>query len=200
MSLMTALPRNEWVEIGVVARAHGVRGWVRVRLADPGSESLSSVKEVALGDPGRRVRLLGAEADAAGYRVHIEGIEDRDAAEALRGTPILVERRALPEPEAEEIYVADLIGCVVVDLEGRELGRVRAVHNWGAQELLAVALADGEEALVPMVEGIVTEVDVEGRRIVCDPPEGLLDLNRAPDRGVGGRAGAKDEAKAKSKR
>lgn len=192
---MTALPRKEWVEIGVVARAHGVRGWVRVRLADPGSESLSSIKEVALGDPGRLVRLLEAEADATGYRVLLEGIEDRDAADALRGTSILVPRRALPEPEAEEVYVADLIGCVVVDLEGRELGQVRAVHNWGAQELLAVALADGEEALVPMVEGIVTEVNVEGRRIVCDPPEGLLDLNRGSDRGPSGGGLAKGEVK-----
>jgi 16S rRNA processing protein RimM len=194
---MTALPRKEWVEIGVVARAHGVRGWVRVRLADPASESLSAVTEVALGDPGRRARLLEAEADAAGYRVRLEGIEDRDAAEALRGTPILVARGALPEPGAEEIYVADLIGCVVVDAEGRELGQVQAVHNWGAQELLAVALPDGQEALVPMVEGIVTEVDVEGRRIVCDPPEGLLDINRVPARGTEGRPGDKDEAKAK---
>ena len=196
---MTALPRSEWVEIGVVARAHGVQGWVRVRLSDPDSESLSSLKEVALGEPGRRVRLLGAEADAAGYRVHFEGIEDRDAAEALRGTRILVARTALPEPEEEEIYVADLIGCIVIDLEGRELGQVRAVHNWGAHELLALALADGEEALVPMVEGIVTEVDVEGRRIVCDPPEGLLDLNRGGSQGAGGRPKAKKEAKAKAK-
>jgi 16S rRNA processing protein RimM len=177
---MTALPRNEWVEIGVVARAHGVRGWVRVRLADSGSESLSLVNEVALGEPGRRVRILEAEADAAGYRVRFEGIEDRDAADALRGTHILMARTALPELGTEEIYVSDLVGCAVVDLEGRELGQVRAVHNWGAQELLALKLADGEEALVPMVEGIVMEVDVEGRRIVCDPPEGLLELNRGP--------------------
>jgi 16S rRNA processing protein RimM len=194
--------RSQWVELGVVARAHGVRGWVRVRLADPASTALSDLDEVMLGEPPRRVRVLEAEGDDAGYRLRLEGVEDRDAAEALRGQVVRVERAALPEPEEDEVYVADLVGCRVEEVGGRALGVVKEAFHSGAYEVLVVEPAPGVaegECYIPFVDGIVTEVDVEGRRIVCDPPEGLLDINRrgpqpVPDEPEAGDEGEGDDA------
>ena len=165
---------DEWILIGHVARAHGVRGWVRVHLVDEHSTSLDHVKEVALGDVKRVVEIRGMESDSHGYRILLDGIDDRDAAELLRGKPVYVERSKLPALPDDELYVADLVGCTVVDPAGQTLGTVKDVERAGAQELLV--LEGG--ALIPLVDGIVTSVDLEARRIVCDPPEGLLEINR----------------------
>jgi 16S rRNA processing protein RimM len=167
--------KNERVQIGFVQRAHGVRGAVRVR-AD--SDALLELDELWLDE--RHVRIVSVQREREGFLVQVEGVTDRDQAEALRGAAVLVERDRLPAPAEDEVYVADLIGCRVLDTAGVALGEVVDTFFSGAHELLTVR--DGErEFLLPFVDTIVTEVDVAGRRIVCDPPEGLVDLGR-PER------------------
>lgn len=170
-------PRDNWIEIGRVARCHGVKGWLRLRLCDQESTVLSSVSEVAVGESKQVIKLRGAERDAAGYRILLDGIEDRDGAEKLRGLPVFVERAALPAAGADQVYVADLLGCELVDQAGTKLGTVASAYPGGAYEMLVVKTLDGE-ALVPLVDGIITEVDVQAGRISCQLPDGLLEINR----------------------
>jgi len=105
----------------------------------------------------------------------IEGIADRLAAEALAGTILYADRRALPALAGEEFYQSDLIGLAVVRADGSPLGTVVAVQNFGAGDLLEVAPSRGRTFLLPFTRDVVPEVDVAAGRIVAEPPAGLLD-------------------------
>src|SRR5688572_12476495 len=119
------------VKIGFVVRAHGVRGEVRVR-----ADELPDVDQIEIG--GRLFELENVRADKDEYLLTLAGIRDRDAADALRGKDVTVPRSTLPPLAVDEIYVADLVGCAVVDLRGERLGEVIATEFTGAQELLTV--------------------------------------------------------------
>lgn len=118
---------------------------------------------VAGSRPHKRDRLL----------VKFEGIDSRDQAEKLRG-PLYAPPGEARELEPDEYWPRDLIGCEVVDQEGRRLGQVGAVVPSVGQDLLEVITPTGP-GLVPLVKPIVTAVDLDGRRITVDPPAGLLD-------------------------
>jgi len=105
--------------------------------------------------------------------IALEGITDRDAAEEIRGTELVVEADELPELEAGHYYIHDLVGCRVEDTAGDDLGEVVAVVP-GPQDRLEIE-RDGHRSLVPMVRALLKEVDLQGRRIVIDPPPGLAE-------------------------
>jgi 16S rRNA processing protein RimM len=106
-----------------------------------------------------------------GVLVKAEGVETRDDAEALRGLRLYIPRDRLPEPEDEdEFYLSDLVGLEAVDAAGAPRGRVVAVQNFGAGDLVEVRGPDGETFYVPFTREAVPEVDVKGRRVVIAPP------------------------------
>ena len=154
--------------VGRVARAHGIRG--RVLLAPYNAESIGLEHVRRWWLSGRVYEVARAERVNLGYLVALEGITDRDAAEALRGQEVMVDRRELPPPGEDEIYAVDLIGFEVADAQGTVRGVVEDIEEAGPQDLLR--LQGG--ALVPM--GLVREVSSEGRRIVIEVPEGLFEL------------------------
>jgi len=98
----------------------------------------------------------------------IDGVDDRDAAAALRGTKLYLDRAALPEPEAEEFYHADLIGLACETPDGKSLGKVKAIHDFGAGDVIEI---DGFDAMIPFTQAVVPEVDIAGHRLVVIPPE-----------------------------
>ena len=102
----------------------------------------------------------------------LEGVGDRNAAEALKGIELYVDRARLPPAAEGEFYHADLIGMLAVDLEGRALGHIGAVHNFGAGDLLEIRLAgSGKTELVPFTADTVPTLDVTaGRAVVVMPP------------------------------
>jgi 16S rRNA processing protein RimM len=108
-------------------------------------------------------------------RLRLRGIEDRDAAEALRGAHVFARSGELPELASGEYYAFELVGCQVTRVDGRPVGRVREIWETGASDLLVIERAEGPDALVPAVEPLLREVDVPGRRIVVDAPPGLLE-------------------------
>jgi 16S rRNA processing protein RimM len=152
-----------WVSVGVVARAHGIRGGIKVHLWNPDGDSLRPGVEVRIGERTWPVR------DHRTGVLSVDGIDDREGADALAGQEIFVRRADFPEAEA---YLVDLIGAVVVDEEGRELGRVAGFADNNAQALLAVKTGDDGEVLVPFVPAIV--VATEKGRVVLRPPPGLF--------------------------
>jgi len=114
----------------------------------------------------------------------VEGVATRAEAEALNGRPVFVARDRLPAPDdADEFFLADLIGLPVEDTGGQTLGTIVAVPNYGAGNLLEIApCGGGPSALLPFTEAFVPVVDVPARRIVIDPPERLFEPDQdAPD-------------------
>jgi 16S rRNA processing protein RimM len=158
----------ERLAVGKVARAHGIRGRVLIAPFHADSESLARVTRVWLAD--REYQVARVERANLGWLVALKGVDDRDQADALRGQEVQIDRAEMPPPGENEIYAIDLVGCEVVDGEGRVRGVVEDIEEAGPQDLLK--LQGG--ALVPM--GLVKEVSQDGRRIVVDVPEGLFEL------------------------
>ncbi len=161
--------------VGRVVRPHGLAGEVVIVAADSGSVQF---------EPGTRLWLAGSWREVAESRVHgsrwvvrLGGVGDRDAAEALRGEEIAVAAADLPELAGGRYYVHDLIGCRVEDPAGADLGEIVGVVG-GPQDWLEIE-QDGERSLVPMVEPLLKEVDIEARRVVIDPPPGLAEVTKA---------------------
>jgi 16S rRNA processing protein RimM len=151
------------IALAAVAGAHGVKGELRLKLFSDSVDSLSRHQKLFVGGVERRLLSIRDAKNPVG---RFEGIADRSAAEALRGSLIEVERSALPPLEEGEYYHADLIGLPAVDGEGHSVGTVAAVENYGAGDLLEIEAADGKRSLIPFKDGIA---DLADGRIVLDP-------------------------------
>jgi len=156
--------------VGVVAGAHGVRGQLRVKSFTAEPRDIAAYGPLSDAEGGRQfdLRLVGAAKGVLLAR--IAGVDDRDAAEALRGTEFFVPRDALPTPEMDEFYHADLIGAAAVLADGAPYGRVLALHDFGAGDMIEIERADGGVVVLPFTRAIVPEIDLAAGRIVVDPP------------------------------
>jgi 16S rRNA processing protein RimM len=165
----------QYLALGYVARAHGVRGEVHVGLYNEGSaalEELGRVYLVADGATPEPFDVRGVRPVNDGLLVTLGGVDGRDAAEALRGREILARRDELPPLAEDELYVADLVGCEVLTTAGQPLGRVVEVLESGPHPTLVIH-QERIERMLPYVPEFVRAVDLEARRISVDPPEGL---------------------------
>ena len=170
-----AAPGEPRVLMGVVTGAHGVRGLLRVKsfAGEPKDIAAYGPLEDEAGSRRFPLEVVGA---AKGVLImRLAGVADRDAAERLKGQRLYLLRAALPEPETEEYYHADLIGLAVELAAGGPLGRVRAVHDFGAGDSLEIECADGRVVMVPFTRAIVPVVDIAQGRVVVDPPAGLFE-------------------------
>jgi len=152
------------IALAAVAGAHGVKGEVRLKLFSDSVESLSRHQKLTVGGAERRLLALRDSGKTAVAR--FEGIFDRSAAEALRGSLVEVDRSQLPALEEGEYYHADLMGLPAVDGQGDDVGTVVAVENYGAGDLLEIKLKDGKRSLIPFKPGIA---DLENGKVVLDP-------------------------------
>lgn len=156
--------------LGEVAGAHGIRGAVRVRCFTERPENLAAYGPLSDEAGGRQFRLRLIGPAKGGVLAAIEGIADRNAAEALQGLRLFVERAALPATAAEEYYHADLVGLRAELEDGTALGRVVAVHDFGAGDMIEVAGEAGEARIYPFTREIVPRVEIEAGRLVVMPP------------------------------
>lgn len=174
--------------VGQITGAHGVRGLVKVKPFTAAPEDLTAYGPVSDEAGARRLALQLLSWAKDQWIVKVEGVADRDAADALRGLRLYVDRTALPEPEEDEFYHADLIGLPAVLADGSVFGTVRAVFDFGAGEMLEIARPGagpgGSSVMMPFTRAAVPVVDIAGRRIVVDPPAGLLEpAERPPEEG-----------------
>jgi 16S rRNA processing protein RimM len=170
---------TELLLVGTVARAHGNRGDVIVNLeTDFAQERFQRGKELLVGGPVNPVRRRIADVRFHQGRpvVHLEGVETMDDAEALAGAGLWIDESEVGRLPADTFYHHDLVGCEVRDTNGRVLGRVRGVEGPIERSRLVVDGARGE-IQIPLARDICVVVDPKARRIVVDPPEGLLELN-----------------------
>jgi 16S rRNA processing protein RimM len=161
--------------VGRIGRAHGVRGEVSVdvRTDDP-AERFAPGAELGTENAGT-LTVETVRTHAGRLLVRFAGIEDRTAAEALRGLLLLVDSAEIPpSDDPEEFHDHELIGLAAVATDGTELGEIVDVEHHG-QDLLVLRRPSGDEALVPFVGAIVPTVDLPAGRVVLDPPPGLLE-------------------------
>ncbi|WP_130014760.1 ribosome maturation factor RimM [Serinicoccus sediminis] len=160
-----------------VGKPHGLRGEVTVQVHtdDPAGRLVPGTSFAT--DPPQRgpLTLVSVRQHQGTYLLGFEGHPDRTAAEALRGTRLLVEDEA-EEDDDEGWREEDLLGFAVTLTDGRPVGEVAALHVRPVQDLLEVRTTSGTLVLVPFVEELVPRIDEEERTVVVDPPPGLLEL------------------------
>jgi 16S rRNA processing protein RimM len=163
-----------YLELGYVARAHGIRGEVAVRPFDPGSETLDTVERVRVRTRAGQERDMTLESVRPTPKediVAFEGVETREAAEGLVGSTVFVYREDLEPPAEGEYFQGDLVGLVAVDQAGQELGKVEELWATGEVPNLVIRAPGKPEMIVPFADEFVPSVDVPGGRIVIKPPE-----------------------------
>jgi 16S rRNA processing protein RimM len=164
--------------VGRIGRAHGVGGEVSVDVRTDSPDLRFAVGASVDTDPPERGPLTVTRARWHSGRllVAFEEVGDRTAAEVLRGTLLVADSSTSPETDPDEYWDHQLAGLQAVTVAGETLGEVEEVLHPPGGALLAVRRPDGGEVLVPFVKAMVPTVDVDGGRVVVDPPEGLLDL------------------------
>jgi 16S rRNA processing protein RimM len=169
------------VLLGEILGAHGLRGEVRLKSFTSDPVSIGAYGAVELGDSGRSAMIRRLRPSKDAFIAVLEGVSDRTAAEALKGSLLYVPRDRLPPPSEDEVYVTDIVGSAVFLKDGRFLGEVAAISDYGAGDLLEIkAPAQRHTFLIPFVGSMVPEVDIAHRRIVVDPPEGLIEAQEQP--------------------
>ncbi len=163
------MPRD--VLLAVIIGAQGLKGEVKAKVFTATPGTLASYGPLH-DDKGRSYKIAALRPARDGEAViAFQGIADRNAAEALKGTELFVTRAALPEADAEEFYHADLIGLEAHDTEGRVLGKVAAIHNYGAGDVIEITRDDGDSVMLAFTRETVPVIDVPGGRVVVAVPE-----------------------------
>ena len=164
------------VLLGVVAAPHGVRGLVRIRSFTEDPMAIATYGELSDETGGRRYRVEALSTAKGAVLARIEGVADRTSAEALRGLRLYVERERLPATGEREWYEADLIGLPAVGTDGRDWGKVMAFHDFGAGRTMEISggTASRQSVMLPFTDEAVPEIDVEGGKVLVNPPVGLL--------------------------
>ena len=173
--------------VGILTGARGLRGEVRIKSFTDAAADIARYGPLT-DEGGERTFRLSVSGLVKGHVVaRIEGVDDRDAALALKGTRLFVAREALPEPPPDEYYHADLIGLSAVRKDGgggpgEVFGTVSAVHDFGAGCILEIDCGDGETIMVPFTRAAVPQIDLADGRLIIDPPAGIVDDEAEPGR------------------
>jgi len=165
--------------IGVIGGAFGVTGEVRLKSFCAEPTSIAEYGPLFTKDGSRSFTVKLTRPVAGGLGARLSGVADKDQADALRGTELFVDRTRLPKLPDDEFYHSDLVGLEVLDTGGVALGRVIAVHNHGAGDIVEIGgpelMAVGRKSslMLPFTLAAVPTVDLSAGRIIVDLPEGL---------------------------
>jgi 16S rRNA processing protein RimM len=163
--------RRRLVLLGEITGVHGIRGEILVRSYTAAPEAIATYGPLTDGSGAKGFPLKVVRVTNKGIVARVAGINDRTSAEALRGTKLYIERERLPEAAASEYYHADLIGLRAVAPDGTELGKIVAVQNFGAGDLLELQLASGVSTeFIPFEDRWVPHVDLASGTIVVNRP------------------------------
>ncbi|MTI01078.1 ribosome maturation factor RimM [Roseibium sp. RKSG952] len=163
-----------------IGAAHGIRGEVRVK---PFGDDLLSFSDYGslITDDGRVFEVDRARVQKTVAVTKFRGVDDRNAAETLNGTDLYVFRDQLPEPDEDEFYYSDLVGLDVKQPDGALLGKIAAVQDFGAGDLLEVRPKRGRTFYVPFTKAFVPGLDFETRSVTVDLPEDYLSEEKPPE-------------------
>ncbi|MDM7256134.1 MAG: ribosome maturation factor RimM [Paracoccus sp. (in: a-proteobacteria)] len=160
------------IVVGAIAGAFGVHGEVRLKSFTTEPADIAKYAPLYTEDGARRFEVKLTRPVTGGLGARLSGVTTREQADALKGVTLWADREKLPSLPDDEFYHADLIGLEVVDTGGVVLGRVRAIHNHGAGDILEIfGPGRSQTLLLPFTRAVVPTVDVAAGRIVADPPE-----------------------------
>jgi 16S rRNA processing protein RimM len=167
---------SDRVCVGAIAGAFGVRGEVRLKSFCAEAADIAAYGPLSTEDGSRTFEVTLTRPVSQGLAARLSGVLTKEQADGLRGTRLYAPRAALPALPDDEFYHADLLGLTALDTGGAELGKIAAVLNHGAGDLLELrGPALKGSVLVPFTRAIVPTVDLASRRVIIDPPEGLFD-------------------------
>lgn len=169
--------RDTRVCLGAIAGAHGVRGDVRIKTFTGDPMDVGAYGALTTEDGGRRFEIANVRLNKDQVVATLKGVTTREDAQALKGTRLYVERASLPDLEEEDTwYHADLIGLEARGADGALIGKVAAIYDFGAGDLIEIALeGSGKLVMVPFTAETVPEVDPDAGRLTLIPPEGLIE-------------------------
>ena len=173
-----AAAKPDLVFLGVVTGARGLKGEVRLKSYTSDPARIGDYGPLTDGEGRRtfRLQVTGGAKDRVFAR--FDGVEDRDAADALKGLALHVPRTALPNPEEDEFYLADLIGLRAEHSGAPDhevLGTVKAVHDFGAGPVLEISDGGSGDILIPFTRAAVPMVDIARGRLLVDAAPGLIE-------------------------
>jgi len=167
---------NGKICLGAIAGAHGIKGEVKIKTFTQDPKDIAAYGPLESEDGTRRFSILNLRPDKIGVVARIEGLEDRDIAQKLKGTRLYVKREALPAVEEETWYHADLIGLKVRGKDDKEYGIVIGVFDFGAGDMVEVAPDEGGDSLfIPFTRDAVPIVNIKQGYITAEPMEIMAD-------------------------
>lgn len=163
--------RETRICVAQIGAAHGLKGEVRLWSFTGDPQAVAAYGPLESEDGARSFRILHLRAEKDHFVARLEGVADRDAADALRNINLYAHRAALPDThDPDTFYHADLIGLAAFDPNGNPLGEVVALHNFGAGDIIELRVCDGETKMYPFTKAVVPEIDLAGGRLILDPP------------------------------
>jgi 16S rRNA processing protein RimM len=165
--MMVAAP----VCVARIGAAHGVRGAVKLWTFTEDPLAVKDYGPLTTKDGARQFELAQVREAKDHLVVTLKGVATRDDAERLNGIELYVPRDRLPETDDDEYYHADLIGLAAVNAADEPLGRVIAIHNFGAGDIIEIAPPHGPTMLLPFTNAVVPTVDLAGGRVVIELPQ-----------------------------
>ncbi|CCH48932.1 ribosome maturation factor RimM [Pseudodesulfovibrio piezophilus] len=181
---MTTRRTDGFIQVGGVAKPHGIRGEFCIKSYADSPSLFGSVAALFLQDgnkPPKPFVLRSWREHKGLVLLKCQGVDDRDEAEALRGFAVLVHEDDLPAPEEGQHYLYEMLGCRVRLQDGADLGTLEQFFETAEQDTWVIITDDGKEILLPAVPEFVLDVDLDEEVILVDPPEGLIDLYLNPE-------------------
>jgi len=173
------------IPVGVIGAARGLKGDMRVKSYTQNPKSIGSIGTLT-DETGTRtfdLKVIGFQKSMV--LVRIKGVEDRSAVDTLKGQTLYTARDSLPQTQEDEFYFSDLQGLDVELVDGEPFGHVVEVEDFGGGPFLDVQSLNHGQVLIPFTKASVPVVDIKGRRIVIDPPDGLLQAGDPEPQGDG---------------
>jgi 16S rRNA processing protein RimM len=170
---------SERFAVAYLVRPRGLRGEISADRAGLSAAEIRALPALFLEPPGSSVVVESVRDHQDRLLIKLKGIDSMDAAEALRGAELTVDRADLPPTEEGEYYFGDLMGCTVMDTKsGEAIGVVANCVRYGGPMLLEVKRSGKSDVLIPFVKAICPQVDLEAKRILADLPEGLIEAQQ----------------------
>jgi 16S rRNA processing protein RimM len=164
---------GNWVQVGALGASHGVRGDVRLKSFTEKPLAIFKFSDLRLGAGGEKVKLIKKSKTKDGFVAHVEGVNSPEEASALKTKGLYVQRDILESADADEFFLADLIGLMAVGLDGERLGVVVTLDNFGADDLLEITLDEpvkglGKSVFIPFTLALVPEIDLNAGTATID--------------------------------
>lgn len=186
------------VLLGTITSAHGIRGEVTIKTYTGDPQAISGYGPLTDTSGARKIKIRSVRVTPKGIIARLEGIDDRNGAEALRGTDLYVDRTRLPKPAQDEFYHADLIGLEVRDAGGAVLGKVVTVANFGAGDLLEIKRPENRETdYVAFTNANVPEIAIAQGYLVISMPDMVGEPEPASEEDLGGGEDSETEDEAR---